>query len=342
MYDFMKNSPLHDVRPMDWANDDGINLPMINDFMRNQFYDHVLCNRVKDKNCLDIGFGTGLLSILALKHGAKSITAYESDNNRYLLGCEIIKRLELENKITLIHNRYNQNDFDKHDCNVIFTETVSGGLWGEGIWNSFPRQSGRQSGIQFLPGQYYLDIMSLEIPESFANGLINEVVDDDSIRYFSPGIDIDTKFIECINNLRNGKNSPDISLCKNGITQLSNINTVWGWQPPKALAAYNSKSIAKYTVDLIENTITTTDQQGTNKAVIDFALDNIDLSINTEGFHNKCVLLVPRIGMTHGNANLVLDTGHWGPVNYPVVLKNIQHSTITLSHHTKTGDLIYT
>ena len=321
---------------IDWNKHDGVNLPMINDFMRNQFYDNVLRNRVKDKHCLDIGFGTGLLSILALKHGAKSITAYESDNNRYLLGCEIIKRLELENKITLIHNRYKHDDFDKHDSNVIFSETVGGGLWGEGIWNSFPRQSG----IQFLPGQYYLDIMALEIPESFANGLINEV--DDSIRYFSPGIDIDTKFIECINNLRNGKNSPDINLCKDGITKLSNINTIWGWMPYMRLAAYNGKSIAKYTVDAIENTITTTDQIGTNKAVIDFAIDNINMSINTEGFHNKCVMLVPRVGMKHGDANLILDTGCWGPVDYPVLLKNIQNSKITLSHHTKTGELKYT
>ena len=247
---------------IDWTIDDGINLPMINDFMRNQFYDNVLRNRVNDKHCLDIGFGTGLLSILALKHGAKSITAYESDNNRYLLGCEIIKRLELENKITLIHNRYNHDDFDKHDANVIFTETVNGGLWNEGIWTSFPRLSG----IQFLPGQYYLDIMALEIPESCANGLINEV--DDSIRYFSPSIDIDTKFIECINNIRNGKNSPDINLCKDGITKLSNINTIWGWMPYMRLAAYNGKSIAKYTVDAIESTITTTDQMGTKKDFI--------------------------------------------------------------------------
>ena len=336
MYDFMKSSPLHDVRPMDWAIDDGINLPMLNDFMRNQFYDNVLRNRVNNKHCLDIGFGTGLLSILALKHGAKSITAYESDNNRYLLGCEIIKRLELENKITLIHNRYKHDDFDKHDCNVIFSETVNGGLWNEGIWTSFPRLSG----IQFLPGQYYLDIMALEIPESCANGLINEV--DDSIRYFSPSIDIDTKFIECINNIRNGKNSPDINLCKDGITKLSNINTIWGWMPYMRLAAYNGKSIAKYTVDAIENTITTTDQIGTNKAVIDFAIDNINMSINTEGFHNKCVMLVPRVGMKHGDANLILDTGCWGPVDYPVLLKNIQNSTITLSHHTKTGELKYT
>ena len=321
---------------IDWNKHDGVNLPMINDFMRNQFYDNVLRNRVKDKHCLDIGFGTGLLSILALKHGAKSITAYEADNNRYLLGCEIIKRLELENKITLIHNMYKHDDFDKHDSNVIFTETVGGGLWGEGIWNSFPRQSG----IQFLPGQYYLDIMSLEIPESCANGLINEV--DDSIKYFSPSIDIDTKFIECINNLRNGKNSPDINLCKDGITKLSNINTIWGWMPYMRLAAYNGKSIAKYTVDAIENTITTTDQMGTNKAVIDFAIDNIDMSINTERFHNKCVMIVPRVGMKHGDANLFLDTGHWGPFSYPVVLKNIQNSTITLSHHTKTGELKYT
>ena len=47
-------------------------------------------------------------------------------------------------------------------------------------------------------------------------------------------------------------------------------------------------------------------------------------------------------GMKHGDTNLFLDTGHWGPFSYPVVLKNIQNSTITLSHHTKTGDLKYT
>jgi predicted RNA methylase len=328
MSDFIKNT-------MDWSTDDGINLPMLNDFMRNQFYDNVLRNRVNDKHCLDIGFGTGLLSILALKHGAKSITAYESDNNRYLLGCEIIKRLELENKITLIHNRYKHDDFNKHNSNVIFTETVNGGLWNEGIWKSLPRKSG----IQFLPGQYYLDIIGLEIPESFANGLINEVSDQ---VYFSPGIDIDTKFVECVNNLSNKKNNLDISLCVDGITELSNINTIWSWMPYMRLAAYNGKSIAKYTVDAIENTITTTDQMGTNKAVIDFAINNIDISINTEGFHNKCVLLIPRIGMKHGDANLILDTGHWGPVDYPVLLKNIQSSTVTVSHHIETGYLRYT
>ena len=53
-------------------------------------------------------------------------------------------------------------------------------------------------------------------------------------------------------------------------------------------------------------------------------------------------MLVPRVGMKHGDANLFLDTGHWGPVDYPVLLKNIQSSTVTVSHHTKTGDLKYT
>ena len=48
----------------------------------------------KPLSILEIGFGTGFLSMLALKHGARSIVAYESDINRYQLGCEVIKILK--------------------------------------------------------------------------------------------------------------------------------------------------------------------------------------------------------------------------------------------------------
>jgi hypothetical protein len=328
------NTNIDFLNSIDWNNQDGVNLPMINDFMRNQFYDNILRDNVKDKHCLDIGFGTGLLSILALKHGAKSITAYESENSRYLLGCEIIKRLGLENKITLIHQRYSYNNFNKNNADVIFSETVNGGLWNEGLWKSLPRHAG----VQFLPGKYYLNILAVEIPDSFASGLINKV---DNQQYFSPGIDIDPLFIKCVNSLSNRKNNTNINLCANGITELSNIDTIWGWLPYMRVAQYNSATIAGYTVDAIENTVTVSDDTGIHNSVIDFTLKEFQMQINTLGWKDKCMLLIPRIGMKHGNNNLILDTGHWGPTEYPVIIKNTQSSTIKIFHNTEDGIIRY-
>ena len=74
-------------------------LPMINDVVRNHFYKKILKD-TKNKNCLEIGFGSGILSILALEAGANHIVAYEEDLETYQLGLEIIQSLNLENKIT--------------------------------------------------------------------------------------------------------------------------------------------------------------------------------------------------------------------------------------------------
>ena len=327
------NNSLEFLNFLDWNSHDGINLPMVNDFMRNQFYDNILRNNVKDKHCLDIGFGTGLLSILALKHGAKSIKAYESDKNRYLLGCEILKRMDLEKKITLIHSRYHcSNDFEKHNAEVIFSETVNSGLWNEGLWQSLPRHPG----VQFLPGKYYLDIIAIEVPESFGLGLTKEINDQ---QYFSPGIDIDLAFVECINSLSN-RNNINIDSCSDGVIMISNINTIWGWMPYMRLAEYNGVSIAGYTVDAIKNTVTITDATGSHESAIDFTIDNFNLNIDTRGWQDKCMLLVPRVGMKHNDSNLILDTGHWGPTNGPVVVKKIKDN-IKIIHNVHSGIVTY-
>ena len=109
---------------IDWHNHDGVNLGMINDFMRNQFYDRILSRYVKDQDCTDIGFGTGLLSMLALKHGARHVRAFESDRDRYQLGCKIIEQLNLTDWIELINERY---DHSYQPTPVTFTETVNYG-----------------------------------------------------------------------------------------------------------------------------------------------------------------------------------------------------------------------
>mgnify|MGYP000270922000 CR=1 FL=1 len=69
---------------IDWHNHDGVNLGMINDFMRNQFYDRILSRYVANQRCTDIGFGTGLLTMLALKHGAEHVQAFEKSASLFL------------------------------------------------------------------------------------------------------------------------------------------------------------------------------------------------------------------------------------------------------------------
>ena len=150
---------------VDFENHDGVSLPMLNDVARNQFYDQIL-TEVRDHDCVEIGFGTGLLSMLALKHGARSIIAYESDPNRYQLGREIIKIFGLQHRITLLNQRYDHTC--DHDRTVVFTETVDENIWGEGLYNSLPRLPGRR----FLPGQYFLEIYSVPISADIASSLI--------------------------------------------------------------------------------------------------------------------------------------------------------------------------
>lgn len=71
---------------INWLSDDGVNLPMTNDVSRNVFYNKILSKNVQGKKCCEIGFGTNLLSILAIKHGASSVIAYECNQDKFELG----------------------------------------------------------------------------------------------------------------------------------------------------------------------------------------------------------------------------------------------------------------
>jgi predicted RNA methylase len=106
---------------IDWQNDDGVNLPMICDFMRNQFYEDIIANNVQGKTVLDVGFGTGLLSIIALKHGAKQVIAYERNKARYELGLDIIERCNLQDKIKLLNKKFRAPCISDHSIDVIVT-----------------------------------------------------------------------------------------------------------------------------------------------------------------------------------------------------------------------------
>ena len=297
---------------IDWHNHDGVNLGMINDFMRNQFYDRILSRYVKDQDCTDIGFGTGLLSMLALKHGARHVRAFESDRDRYQLGCKIIEQLNLTDWIELINERY---DHSYQPTPVTFTETVNGNLWWEGLWNSLPRDES----LIFLPGEYFLELWAVEVPDSFAQGL---TMPGQSQAFFAPGVDVDPAFVSLINALANKApvGSPPLPT---GIVNFERQQeTAWGWIPYMRAVQAGSVVASYYTKYWDKNT------------------ELCVLNIETTTWKNKTVLIVPRMGMQQDSDKLYLDTGHWGPGENPIILSKPQ-TNLVVEHNVKTGLITY-
>ena len=292
---------------VDFENHDGVYLSMLNDVSRNQFYDQIL-TEVQDKDCVEIGFGTGLLSMLALKHGARSIVAYESDPDRYCLGCEVIRVLKLQDRITLINQRYNHTC--EHEQTVVFTETVDDNIWGEGLYNSLPRQPGRQ----FLPGQYFLEIYAVPISADIASSLIQA----HEKNYFSPGVDINSRFVSYINLLLSKKYSKSIKSkleLPGGVTELTPMPTYIDW-------ATNNTYAGRYVFDA-------------NAPFVDDPVRQLQFDTAKQP-----VLIVPRAGMQHGSKRLYLDTGHWKPPANPAVI-NALNSRVTVEHDLRTGKITY-
>lgn len=292
---------------IDFKNHDGVYFSMLNDVARNHFYEQVL-TEVRGQHCVEIGFGTGLLSMLALKQGARSIVAYESDPDRYGLGCEVIKVLKLQDRITLINQRYDHTC--KHEQKIVFTETVDDNIWGEGLYNSLPRQPGQQ----FLPGQYFLEIYAIPISADIASNLIQAHEE----HQFSPGVDVDPRFVSYINLLLSKKyNKPiksKVSLPK-GVTELIPRPNYVNWTT-------NNICARRYVVDA-------------NAGFIDDPVRQLQITTG-----NQPVLIVPRAGMQHGSDRLYLDTGHWKLPANPAVI-NASKSNVVVEHDLRTGKITY-
>lgn len=122
---------------------------MLHDHERNQKYYVALEAAIKKKheageeaNVLDIGTGTGLLSMMAAKCGADSITACEAFKPMATCAVTIIKENGFADKIKLIHKRSTEMtigkgcDMEKR-ANILVTEIFDTDLIGEGALSTF-------------------------------------------------------------------------------------------------------------------------------------------------------------------------------------------------------------
>lgn len=114
---------------------------MLNDTKRNRIYNAAIQKAVSlgSKSVLDIGAGTGILSMFAKKAGAHSVYACELSKTMYELARDVVTANKMETGIKLLHMKSLDIEIPKHipeRVSLVVTETVDAGVFGEGIVES--------------------------------------------------------------------------------------------------------------------------------------------------------------------------------------------------------------
>jgi len=92
-------------------------------------------SKLVNKTLCEIGFGSGVLSLMALQCDPKHIVAYETNGELYEYAQWCLEKSGLNNKITL-RNEFAKPQDISSDVDVIFHELISGyDLWGEGVFD---------------------------------------------------------------------------------------------------------------------------------------------------------------------------------------------------------------
>lgn len=122
---------------------------MVHDTERNQkYYDAlktVISGMKQNKipiRVLDIGTGTGLLSMMAVKCGADTVIACEAFNPMAKCAVEVVKKNVMQDKIKIINKRSTELTVGpgcdlETKCNVLVTEVFDTELIGEGALSTF-------------------------------------------------------------------------------------------------------------------------------------------------------------------------------------------------------------
>ncbi|XP_063316163.1 protein arginine N-methyltransferase 9 isoform X1 [Pelobates fuscus] len=155
---------------------------MLNDKKRNLMYQKAIHKAIQKgcKTVLDIGTGTGILSMFAKQAGALHVYACELSKTMYELACEVVTANQMGNGIKLLHMKSYDLQIPDHipdRVSLVVTETLDAGLFGEGIietlihaWKNLllpPKPSEAYSGVcgQVIPAGAVVYGMAVECPE---------------------------------------------------------------------------------------------------------------------------------------------------------------------------------
>jgi hypothetical protein len=174
---------------LDFMKDDGVFLPMLNDTGRNIFYKTAIELAAPGKVVCDIGTGTGFLSIIAAHAGAEHVIAVEKDFQRYQYTKSIIEKLQLTDRIELVHGDFLDLDIF---ADVYVSETINTQIFGEDIIKL--SNHAQRHGGEFIPGQFKIHAKVYQMHPIF-------LVDQSGSEAFEyqPDVDIDPAFANMIN-----------------------------------------------------------------------------------------------------------------------------------------------
>ena len=325
-----------------WINDDGVNLPMLEDAVRNGFYERLFKANVTGRHCVEIGFGTGLLSFLALKYQPKHITAFEKDLDRYNLGLFMIEQMNCGDQISLYHQQFDPACVDK-DHDLVFHEILGCMLWNEGAYQQL------NIDVPVLPSTYTTNILAIEITKELAKELVVDTTlvskkdklfsifyqdikdaswpDCTTIKefdqvpahikqecvemfgfqrndyVFNPGVEISSAYTNSVESLL----SEFYSTEKN--------KKIYKCGEPIRISPYrslNNTTIASVVVDQQRRQIRV---QG-KISPWDFDKNYIDICLDRQLFKNKTLLLLPLHAIGHQEQTLWLADCCWGDIAY--------------------------
>lgn len=111
---------------------------MLNDKKRNLAYKQAIAKAISHGHdiVLDIGSGTGILSMFAVQSGAKEVYACEMSKTMYEMGLDVLKANKMEKLVHTIHKKSTEmkvGDDIPERVSLVVTETLDCGLLGEGI-----------------------------------------------------------------------------------------------------------------------------------------------------------------------------------------------------------------
>jgi hypothetical protein len=318
---------------------------MINDFNRNTFYKKILSQEVAGKNCLEVGFGTGILSIIACDFGAKHITAYEHNDDAYQFGLELIDVLRLSDRISLINETFTSSKIlNITNLDVMFSETVDNSLWGEG-W--FSNTFIDNTHIKILPEKYFFESYCIEVNDNCALGFLTE-----PSHLFNPGIEINSEYIDFINgyfvNNRQHNVMSNVERYKtNKIVDISfcNQGTFWGWHS-QLMDMFDVRQRVpdfRYMID-VNKKIISIDEKNKKPTTLDLTSNWSKIEFHKEiTTPNSNYLLFFRVGFESNNEKYYLDTSHFGPFTTGfLVASSDKKEIINFSHNLFDGSITAT